>query len=79
MFQKSTNYIMPAEWAPHKAIWIAWPYDEITFPNRVSKVQTAVVQIISAIHQSEQVELLVLNKEMQQQAERELSAAKVDM
>lgn len=70
---------MPAEWAPHKAVWLAWPYDEITFPNRVSKVQAAVVKIISAIHQSEQVELLVLNDEMQKQAERALITAKVDL
>ena len=73
------KYRMPAEWEPHKAIWLAWPHDEISFPNRVDKVQNDVVKIISAIHQSEQVELLVLDEVMQAQATTKLLAAGVDL
>jgi agmatine deiminase len=72
-------YTMPAEWEPHKAIWLAWPHDEISFPGRVPKVQDDVAKIISAIHPHEQVELFVLNPEMKEQAENKLSEYKVDL
>jgi agmatine deiminase len=75
----SNSYIFPAEWEPHSAIWLAWPHDEISFPGRVAKVENAVVKIISAIHQSEQVELLVLNHAMQAKAFAMLQEAGVDL
>jgi len=73
------NYLMPAEWEPHKAIWLSWPHDEISFPGRVPKVQSDVVKIISAIHPSEQVELFILDEQMQAQASAMLLAAGVDL
>jgi agmatine deiminase len=73
------NYTMPAEWAPHKAIWLAWPHDEITFPNRIPKVEDDVAKIISAIHTSELVELLVLDSEMETRAKEKLTAFGVDL
>lgn len=73
------NYTMPAEWEPHSAVWLAWPHDEISFPNRVGKVQNDVVKIISAIHASEQVELLVLNNATQAESSKMLAAAGVDL
>jgi len=72
-------YTMPAEWSKHSAIWLAWPHDEISFPNRVEKVQNDVAKIIAAIHQSEQVELLVLDAAMKQSAENKLQTAGVDL
>ncbi len=74
-----SNYIMPAEWEPHSAIWLAWPHDEISFPGRVEKVESDVVKIISAIHTSEQVELLVLDESMKTKASGMLAAADVDL
>jgi agmatine deiminase len=70
---------MPAEWEPHKAVWLAWPHDEISFPGRVSKVQNDVVKIISAIHQSELVELFVLDEPMKVNASLMLKGAGVDL
>ncbi len=62
------NYSMPAEWEPHSAIWLAWPYDEDTFPNRIGNVEQTFAKMISALESSEQVELLVLNEEMRTRA-----------
>ena len=45
------TFIMPAEWESHEALWLAWPHDKITFPNRLVKVENAYVEIIKAIHQ----------------------------
>ncbi len=73
------NYRMPAEWEPHSAIWLAWPHDEISFPNRVPKVEADVVKIISAIHPSEQVELLVLDEQMKAKSSEMLKTAGVDL
>lgn len=73
------NPIMPAEWEPHSAIWLAWPYDEIAFPGRVPKAEDDVTKIIYAIHDSEKVELLVLNEEMKKKAEEKLRSAGIKM
>ncbi len=75
----SNSYIFPAEWEPHSAIWLAWPHDEISFPGRIPKVEADVVKIICAIHQSEQVELLVLDTAMQARASSILKDAGVDL
>ncbi len=59
---------MPAEWELHTAVWLAWPYDEDTFPNRVGNVEQTFAKMISALQSSEQVELLVLNEDMRARA-----------
>lgn len=76
--QNSLQYRMPAEWEPHSAVWLAWPYDEDTFPGRVAKAEVAFVKMISAVHRSEGVELLVLDEEMREKAGEMLSSAGVD-
>lgn len=75
----SNSFVMPAEWEPHSAVWLAWPHDEISFPGRVEKVQNDVVKIISAINQSEQVELFVLDETMKAKASKMLKTAGVDL
>jgi agmatine/peptidylarginine deiminase len=41
-----------AEWEKHDAIWLSWPYDKTTFPNRVDKAEATYVQIIKYIHEN---------------------------
>ena len=77
MNEKNPNYIMPAEWEPHEAIWLAWPYDEITFPDRVEKAEDVFVRMIKALEGSERVELLVLDEEMKERAREKLAAGGV--
>jgi len=76
---KMPSYRMPAEWEPHSAVWLAWPYDEITFPDRVEKAESAFVKILGALHKSEDAELLVLDEEMKKKAHDMLSEAGADM
>ena len=78
IYQKP-KYRMPAEWEPHFAVWLAWPHDEISFPGRVPKVEQDVIKIISAIHQSERVELLVLDDLMHQRTSTLLKKAGIDL
>ena len=73
MNEKNPNYMMPAEWEPHEAIWLAWPYDEITFPDRVEKAEDTFVEMIKALEGSERVELLVLDEDMKERAQVKLA------
>ncbi|MGD9652397.1 MAG: agmatine/peptidylarginine deiminase [Candidatus Dadabacteria bacterium] len=77
MNEKNPNYMMPAEWEPHEAIWLAWPYDEITFPDRVEQAEDVFVEMIKALEGSERVELLVLDEEMKKRAREKLAAGGV--
>ena len=72
--ENKQSYRMPAEWEPHSAIWLAWPYDEITFPGRVEKAEAAFVKMLNAIHMSERAELLVLDEDMKERACEMLTA-----
>ncbi|OGI95747.1 hypothetical protein A2917_00305 [Candidatus Nomurabacteria bacterium RIFCSPLOWO2_01_FULL_42_17] len=57
------GFLMPAEWEAHEAVWLAWPHDQTTFPNRLSKVEKVYCQIIKTLGDqtgSERVHLLVL-------------------
>ena len=59
---------MPAEWEQHDAIWLAWPHDPITFPDRVEKVEKTYGEIIKALLDSEKVNLLVKDSAMKTRA-----------
>ena len=69
---KQLGFMMPAEWELHSAVWLAWPYDTETFPNRVTNVEQKYVEIISALAGSEKVELLVKNEEVKKRVEKML-------
>ncbi|MBI3032134.1 agmatine deiminase family protein [Candidatus Woesearchaeota archaeon] len=69
---------MPAEWEKHDAIWLSWPHDIDSFPD-LAGAEKAYVAIIKAIHLSESVNLLVLNKKMQLKITKLLQQEQVDL
>lgn len=71
--------LMPAEWKHHKSTWLAWPYDPITFPNRVKKVEKIFTSIIYYLHQNELINLLVLDDIMQTKATKKLTAHNINI
>lgn len=73
------GFFMPAEWEPHEAIWLAWPHDPVTFPERVPQVEDAYVEIIAATHGSELVNLLVLDEDAREHARGKLLDRRVDV
>lgn len=73
------GYCMPAEWEKHDAIWLAWPYDETTFPDRVDSAEKTYISIIKAIHRSENVNLLVLDQDVRDKIMKMLKKENVDM
>jgi agmatine deiminase len=58
------GYHMPAEWEKHDSVWLAWPYDPTTFPDRVEKAEEAYLQIVKAIHETEYVNMFIKNNRM---------------
>ncbi len=76
---RELGYRMPAEWERHEAIWLAWPYDPTTFPDRVDRVEQTYVEIIKHIHESEIVNLFVKDEAMKEKVTRMLVQAGVDL
>ena len=72
------KFIMPAEWETHEAVWLAWPYDKDTFPNRVEKVEKVYCNMIKALEGSERIYLLA-SPLMKNQVEEILKHNKIDL
>ena len=68
----------PAEWERHAATWLAWPYDTVSFPDRVPAVEREYVRIIGALAQSEPVKLVIRPFQKREIIEK-LSLGKVPM
>lgn len=58
---KELGYHLPAEWEKHSAVWLAWPYDNTTFPNLIPEIEKIYCQIIKSLEDSEEVNLIVLD------------------
>ncbi|MDP2932800.1 MAG: agmatine deiminase family protein, partial [bacterium] len=70
---------MPAEWEHHSAVWLSWPYDDTTFPGRVHKAEEVFVQMIKALHETEAIELIVLNEAMLERVQSTLESVGVNI
>ena len=61
---RSLGYRMPAEWEPQEAIWLAWPHNEMTWPEGIlTQVEASYVEIIRALHLHQKIKLLVNDAE----------------
>jgi agmatine deiminase len=49
---------MPAEWAPHRATWIAWPHHEPDWPGKLDAVRWTYAEIVRVLAPHEPVEIL---------------------
>lgn len=56
---KSTTGVMPAEWEPHDATWIAWPHNEADWPGKFGPIPWVFAEIIRILARGERVHLLV--------------------
>ncbi|MFV1951135.1 MAG: agmatine deiminase family protein [Nitrospinota bacterium] len=75
---RELGYSMPAEWEEHDAVWLAWPYDPKTFPDRVNKVEEIYVQIIETIHKGEDVNLFVKDDGMKAKVAKLIEKKEID-
>jgi agmatine deiminase len=49
---------MPAEWAPHRATWLAWPHHEPDWPGKLGPIAWVYAEIVRVLAGHEQVEVL---------------------
>ncbi len=66
------GYRMPAEWEPHRATWLAWPYNPSTWADHLEGAEEAFVKFIAALLPHEEVHLLVPNDVVKNRAEKAL-------
>ncbi len=59
-FPFELDYRMPAEWEPHEATWLTWPFNMETWPGQqLSDIESVYLQIIKALQGGEKINLLV--------------------
>jgi len=76
---KSLGFYMPAEWEKQDAIWLSWPKDPTTWPNKVSQVQKTYIQMIEIISSFQKVNLLVDNIKEENVVRSKLKEAKISV
>lgn len=57
---------MPAEWQPHRATWLSWPYNRETWPTQLESVREVWIRMIQALALNEKVFLLVNDEQTRQ-------------
>jgi len=50
--------LMPAEWEPHEATWIAWPHHEPDWPGKLECIPWVYAEIVRVLAPGERVEIL---------------------
>jgi len=68
---------MPAEWAPHAAVWTAWPSDDELWIGQLEPTRDDFAGLVRALVRFEPVHLLVRDDEAESDARRRLAGAAV--
>jgi len=50
---------MPAEWAPHEAVWLGWPSNPTDWPGKISTIHFVYAEIVRRIAESETARIIV--------------------
>ena len=70
--------VMPAEWEPHRATWIAWPHNRSDWPGKLEAVRWCYVEIVRRLAAVEPVEMVFADAGSEARAMRRLARAGVD-
>jgi agmatine deiminase len=74
----ATGYRMPAEWEPHAATWLAWPFSE-DWPGKLETVRWVFADIVRQLVRGERVRLLVPDAASEMEVRVWLQRAHVDV
>ena len=66
--------LMPAEWQPHRATWIAWPHHEPDWPGKFEPLPWVYAEIVRALADHEPVEILCQSEDVRASAQQALEA-----
>jgi agmatine deiminase len=75
----SDTTMMPAEWEPHAATWLAFPHNASDWPGRFGPIPWVYGDLIKKITAGERVELLVNDAGHEAKARRVCQAMQVDL
>ena len=73
------RFVMPAEWAPHRATWIAWPHNRSDWPGKLGPVDWCYVELVRCLTPAEPVAIVFRTATEQRRALGRLSRAGVDL
>lgn len=71
------KFIMPAEWARHRATWIAWPHLESDFPGKIETVRWAFCELIRHLSKVETVEILCADESLRTDVLEKLERSRI--
>lgn len=72
------RFSMPAEWAPHRATWLAWPHETKDWPGKFGAIPWAVAEFVRHLSAVEPVRLLVEDRALEAKARTMLRRTGVD-
>lgn len=68
-------FLMPAEWEPHAATWMAWPHYKLDWPGKFEPIPWVYAEIIRNLSRHECVELIVKDAVAEKLARKMLKRA----
>jgi agmatine deiminase len=69
---------MPAEWAPHRATWLAWPHQRDDWPGKFEPIPWVFAEIVRHLHRGERVRLVAMPEE-EAEAREVLTRCAIDL
>jgi len=73
---RQLGYHMPAEWERQESVWLVWPRDPLTWPDRVEKARGTFLNAMKAITPHQRVDLVV-HPDLLADAQAAVSAAHI--
>jgi agmatine deiminase len=73
------GFAMPAEWAPHRATWIAWPHELQDWPGRFAPIPWVYGEIVRVLSRHEPVCILAQDAAAEKKARAVLLKVGVDL
>jgi agmatine deiminase len=73
------GYVMPAEWEPHAATWIAWPHNRTDWPGKFGPIPWVFGEVVRHLSRHERVRILVQDAAHEARARRVLGRAGADL
>jgi agmatine deiminase len=67
--------LMPSEWEPHEATWIAWPHNRDDWPGRFEPIAWVYAEIVRNLARHERVEIIVNDAAGEKRARKVLERA----
>jgi len=71
--------VMPAEWGPHDATWLAWPHNVSDWPGRFAPIPWVYAEIVRNVARGERVRLLVEDADHEKRVRKVLVRAGVPL